>query len=82
MTPVDSNTRSDSVGWMPIETLVLDGRPIIVGVWVDSADDGRPRWSSWTIDASLPLGCDGEWGDDPTYFSEAPTPPALEERRG
>lgn len=62
-------------GWLPIDGLRFDGREIIVGVWVDSSQGWR--WSSWTTPAENPLGCDGEWGDEPTHFAALPSPPPL-----
>ena len=63
-------------GWMGIDALTAEhGAEVIVGCWVET-DEGW-RWSQWIAD-STNLGCDGEFGDDPTHFLvvNIPLPPA------
>ena len=63
-------------GWRGIETLTAEhGAEVIVGCWVETADGWR--WSQWIAD-STNLGCNGEFGDEPTHFLviNAPLPPA------
>ena len=63
-------------GWMGIDTLTAEhGAEVIVGCWVETAEGCR--WSQWIAD-STNLGCDGEFGDDPTHFLvvNVPLPPA------
>ena len=57
-------------GWQPIETIPAQGC-VVVGCWVGS------RWSWWEGLAS-DLGCDGEYGDEPTHWMPLPAPPATE----
>ena len=54
-------------GWQPIETIPAQGC-VVVGCWVGS------RWSWWEGLAS-DLGCDGEYGDEPTHWMPLPAPP-------
>lgn len=64
-------------GWQPIETAPKDGSEGLVGCWV-YADEKRRirRWSCWYIDFNGgDLGCDGEWGDEPTHWMPLPPPP-------
>ena len=63
-------------GWMGIDALTAEhGAEVIVGCWVET-DEGW-RWSQWIAD-STNLGCDGEFGDEPTHFLvvNIPLPPA------
>jgi len=61
-------------GWRPIKS-IPKGMDVLVGVWV------KDRWSAWV--ASFPaddgvcpeLGCDGEYGDEPTHWMPYPEGP-------
>jgi len=73
--------------WQDIASAPRDGTTILVGVWVQGYFKGsEPRWSCWSIaiHGSGSLGCDGEWGDEPTHWAhvpdapDAPTTPSTE----
>lgn len=95
MTPVDSNTRSDSVGWRSIESCPQEDL-FIGAVFVINNRTGASWWERHL------LALDDETGDihadydqgwqlaDYAYWHpldlpplpSRPTPPALDERRG
>ena len=97
MTPVDSNTRSDSVGWMPIETLPEFTEALVCVTYNVPADedDSRPsagdgyvwetaQWTDWFSrrDGWFRFPMLIDIPFPPTHWQPLPTPPALEERRG
>jgi len=57
--------------WQGIESGLPEG-DIFVGCWVDG-EAGR-YWSGWMADA-CDLGCDGEYGDEPTHWMPLPPTP-------
>lgn len=89
--PVDSNTRSDSVGWRSIDTAPKDGRGVMLIDMSAPKPEAGTGWfvfDVWTaVQPIAALALDREVFEamvwvSPTHWMPLPTPPALEERRG